>query len=256
MTSVPLGRIRVGSIVLPRPRGHAALILIPIGLLIVLLATLALTSVLVSLAVFTSNGGDNAVFGTKAIFPGSRATTAFAVTDASSGGALDRSSGFAAASDGITTTSSAWSTAFDSSRYLEFDLNNSLASGVLVSPATFSFRFASSGSGQACFYFDVRQISTGAPVATYGSSGSPIGCVTGTTPSTFTTSIAAVSSTAIANDLRIRVFGRESSGGSMVIDLASVSGSTAYQSFVLFPIVFRDAATGIPAVIPWGMDIP
>jgi hypothetical protein len=197
-----------------------------------------------------------AVLGTKAIFPGERVTPAFRVTDGSSGAAVDRSSPFGFSGDGLTTTTSAWSSAFAGGRYLEFDLNDSLASGVAVPAATFDFRVASNGVGQACFYFDVRRISTGAVLATHGSAGSPLGCVTGTTPTSFSTPIPVVASTDLANDLRIRVFGSESASDSMVVDLATVTGSTPYQTFTLYPILFRDAADGTPEIIPWGLDVP
>ena len=209
-----------------------------------------------SLAVFTAQSETPAVFGTKALFPGERVTPAFQVGDSSSGSQLDTSSSFAVADDNLTTTTSAWSTAFASDRYIEFDLNDSLASGVAVSTASFDFRIASSGAGQACFYIEVRRISTGAVLGTYGSPASPIGCVTGTTLTSFSTPIPSAATTSIANDLRIRVFGEESAASSTVIDLATVSGSTGFQGFTLYPVVFRDAADTVPEVIPWKLDVP
>jgi hypothetical protein len=220
-------------------------------------ATVAVAATAVSLALFSAQQEGEAVFGAKALFPGERVTPAFQVGDSSSGSEVNRSNSFAFASDGLTTTTSAWSTAFAAGRYLELDLNDSLASGVAVSAATFDLRFASSGAGQACYYFEVRRISTGAVLGTYGSSGTPVGCVTGTTQTAFSTSIvAALTTTSIANDLRVRVLGKEAGSGAMVIDLATVAGSTALQSFTLDPVVFRDAADTTPEIIPWGLDLP
>lgn len=240
---LPLGR---GT----RLRLSAPLVLL--GLVIVIVGA----PVGVSLALFTAQSTGTGVFGTKTIFPGQRVTPAFEVSDVSSGSAVDRSSPFRAASDGRTSTTSAWSTSFDPARDVEFDLNGPLAVGVPVTSATFDFRMASSGAGQACFYLDVRRISTGATLATYGSAGSPLGCVTGSTLTTFSTSIPVVTSTDLADDLRIRVLGRESTGASMVIDLATVTGSTAYQTFTLYPIVERDSADGTTETLPWGLDAP
>jgi hypothetical protein len=223
---------------------------------IVAAATLAATTVGVSLALFTGTHGVTANLGTKAIFPGERDTPAFQVGDASSGSEVDRSSPFRLAGDGLTTTTSAWPTAFSAGNYLEFDFNDSLAAGVPVSAGQLDFSFASSGSGQACFYAQVRTISSGSPLATYGSAGSPLGCVTGTTVATFSVPMAAIASTDIANDLRIRLFAADSLGAPMVVDRATVSGSTPYQSFTLYPIVFRDAADGTPTTTPWGLDAP
>jgi hypothetical protein len=246
-------RIRVGRhIPVPKSPVRAVGVVAAIAILLVV----AVAGIGLSLAVFTAQTDQVALFGSKAVFLGERVTPAFQVGDASSGIEVDRSSPFAFPADGLTTTTSAWSTAFAADRYLEFELNDSLASDVAVSTASFAFRFASSGAGQACFYFEVRRISTGAVLATHGSSGSPVGCVTGTTPATFSTSIPSVTTTSIANDLRIRVFGRESGGAASVIDLAAVAGSTVHQSFTLYPVLFRDAADTTADVIPWGLDVP
>jgi hypothetical protein len=219
-------------------------------------AALAGTTVGVSLALFTGSHGVTADLGTKAIFPGERGTPAFQVGDSSSGTEVDASSPFRAAGDGLTTTTSAWPTAFAAGNYLEFDFNDSLAAGVPVSAAQLDLSFASSGSGQACFYAQVRTISAGSTLATYGSAGSPLGCVTGTTSASFAVPLAAIGSTDVANDLRIRILGMDSLGASMVIDEATVSGSTPYQSFRLYPVTFRDAADGTPTTTPWGLDAP
>jgi hypothetical protein len=42
----------------------------------------------------------------------------------------------------------------------------------------------------------------------------------------------------------------------MVIDVATVGGSTAHQAFTLYPVVFRDAADTTPEIIPWGLQVP
>ena len=218
------------------------------------LGCMIVASVGLTLAVFTARSDTPAVFGTKALFPGERTTPAFQVGDSSSGSLVDRSSPFAFAADNLTSTTSAWSTAFAPDRYLEFDLNASLASGVAVSAATFHFTFASTGAGQACYDFEVRRISTGEVLGTHGSPGNPVGCVTGMT--SFSTSIASVATTSMANDLRIRVFANESTNGAMRIDLATVSGSTPYQGFTLYPVIVRDAADTTPETTPWKLDVP
>lgn len=251
MTARPRRRAGIG-IVVPSRRFRAIAIVAGIATL----AAGAVASIGLSLAVFTAQPEGQAIFGSKALFPGERVTPAFQVGDSSSGTEVDRSSSFAFPADSLTTTTSPWSTAFAADRYLEFDLNDSLASGVAISAATFDFRFASSGAGQACYYFEVRRISTSAVLGTYGSSGSPVGCVTGTTQTSFSTSVPAAGTTSIANDLRIRLFGRESGSASMVIDLATVGGSTAHQAFTLYPVMFRDAADTTPEVIPWGLAVP
>ncbi len=251
MTTVLRSRAAFALVVRTR-RLTAAMVICAIAIFV----CLSVAAIGVSLAVFAAQEEQQAVFGSKALFPGERVTPAFEVGDSSSGTEIDRSSPFAFASDGLTATTSAWSIAFAADRYLEFDLNDSLASGVPIASASFDFRFASAGAGQACYYFEVRRISTGAVLGAYGSSGSPIGCVTGSTLTSFSTAVSAVGTTSIANDLRVRLFGRETGSAAMVIDLATTGGSTAYQAFTLYPVLFRDAADTTPESIPWGLAAP
>ena len=65
-----------------------------------------------------------------------------------------------------------------------------------------------------------------------------------------------MATTSIANDLRIRLFGKESGNAATVIDLATVGGATAHQTFTLYPVMFRDAADTTVDVTPWGLDVP
>ena len=246
-------RLRAGiGVVDPRRPTHVLAVVVAIALLV----SVAVGGIGLSLAVFTAQTEEPAIFGSRTLFPGERVTPAFVVGDASSGIEVDRSSPYAVAGDGLTTTTSAWSTSFAADRYLEFDLNDSLAPGVVISAATFDIAIASSGAGQACFYFEVRRISTGAVLGTHGSSGSPVGCVTGTTLTAFSTSLGSVATTSIANDLRVRVFGRESGAAPTVVDRATVGGATAHQSFTLYPVMFRDSADTTVDAVPWGLDVP
>jgi hypothetical protein len=238
------------------PASDRRVLAISLLLALIVVGSVALGAVGFSLAVFTSQVEGEAVFGAKAQFPGERVTPAFVIGDASSGSEIDRTSPYALAADGLTTTTSAWSSAFAADRYLEFELNDPLASGVTVTAATFELALASSGPGQACVYLEVRRISSGALQATHGSAGSPLGCVTGTTPGTISTGIGSVTTTNLANDLRIRVFGAESGSAPMVIDMATVGGATPYQVFTLFPVLVRDAADTTVDTVAWGLALP
>jgi hypothetical protein len=118
-----------------------------------------------------------------------------------------------------------------------------------------SLTFASGGSGQTtCFYFEVRTGSSGSVLATHGSSASPLGCVTGTGLTTISTSIASITSADQANDLRIRVFGRNSGGGTMTIDRATADGTGPYTTFSLYPVRFTDAADSTPETTTWALS--
>jgi hypothetical protein len=252
---VTIRSLRRPSIGFTDRRGRLVAVAASIGIL-VMSAGVGLQA---SLALFTSSGSGTSFIGAKAIFPGERITPAFIVGDASGGGApVDRSSQLGFSADGLTFTSSAWSTSYSGSRYLDFDLNASLPGGLAVPTASFELSFSSATAGAtACYYFEVRQISTGTVLGTYGSSGSPIACVTGTTLSLSTTSIASVAiSTDVLNDLRIRVLGDDSGSNGMVLDRATVSGASDFASYTLFPVRYSDAADSTPIVARWELAGP
>lgn len=189
------------------------------------------------------------------IFRGERTTSAFAVSDVSSGTPADRSSTTAFASDSRYFTTRSWSSSFSSSRYMELDLSAPLPAGLSVSNASLALRFASNaGSGSVCVYVEARRASTGAVLSTHGTSGSPLGCTSGSTYSTVNVPLAAaVSSTDIANDLRIRIYARDSAADALRLDRAAVVGDTPYITFTLYPTLTRELYSGVTEVLPWGL---
>jgi hypothetical protein len=199
----------------------------------------------------TSNPASS--FTAKRIYPAERATSAWKLNDRSSGTAADRSDEISFADDGRTVNTGNWTAAFSTSRYVEVDLYGSLPAGLAVSNASFSLRFRTTG-GTGCFYVEVRRASTGAVLATHGSSGTPLACH-GTTLQTTATAIPSVSSTDIANDLRIRVFGNRSGGGIWVVDEIVATGSTPYAGFTLYEKLGVDATTGTPFSAPWELAV-
>jgi hypothetical protein len=204
-------------------------------------------------ALFTSEYPVTAGFGSGHVFPGERDTAPFAVTDASSGTAVDASNPYAFEGDGLTAATSAWASTFAADRYVEFALNSPLPTGVGMASASFALRFASATPGStACFYFEVRSAATGDPIETHGSAGSPIACVTGTSPSTSTTALTAIATTTVADDLQVRVFADDSAAGAITIDAATVSGDYGLASFTLYPIEVRDLADTSIGVTRWG----
>lgn len=192
------------------------------------------------------------------IFPGTRTTSAFSVRDASGGGSeVDRSSAFAVAGDGITITTGAWSSAFVASQYFQFDLNSPLPVEITVSGVVLHMTLSSaSPAGTMCAYVDVRRASDDAVQATYGSAGSPLVCVTGTTLVSFAQAISSAGTTNALNDLRIRVYGQNSDASGAVIDEATVTGSTPYAAFTLYPVRSTDATGATPITMPWELQGP
>ena len=178
-------------------------------------------------------------------------TSAWDVRDASAGAAEANTTAATAAADARTFATGVWAAAFGA-RYIDFDLNAPLPTGQSVSSAAFNFRFAAAAAGeQACIYFELRRISTGAVLSTHGSTSSPVQCVTGTTQQTVTTNLPALNTTALANDARIRVYARESAAKAITVDMATITGSIPSLSFTLHATRYVDA-TGTPATTPWG----
>ena len=125
------------------------------------------------------------------LVPQTLTTSAWDLRDASAGGsAVNVSDPIAFASDGRTVATSTPPTSFSTSRYLEIDANGPLPTNASPTSATFNMRFAAgAGSSTACFYFDLRRASTNAVLATHGSAANPVGCVTGTTQTSFSTAL-------------------------------------------------------------------
>jgi hypothetical protein len=203
-------------------------------------------------ALFTSEYPVTADVGAGHVFPGERDTAPFAVVDHSSGAAVDASSPYAFGADGLSAPTSAWASSFASDRYVDLAFNAPLPTGLGIASASFAFRFASATPGStACFYFEVRRESTGDPIEAHGSSGSPVGCVTGTALASTTTSLVGVASTTIADDLGVRVYGRDSASGAMTIDAATISGDYGLANFTLYAVEVRDLADTTIGVTRW-----
>ena len=204
----------------------------------------------------TSNPGNT--FSAASSFASQSVFTAYDLRDRSSGGATATNvSSTTAFDDSRLFRTTNWATTYAASRYIDFDMNAPLPPGRQLPTLNFRMKFASQGgpgSGNACFYFEVRRISTGAVLGTHGSSGSQIACSTGNTQLTSTTDISMdVSSTTIANDLRIRVYGIETGGRAWDIDSATVTGSTPLTSFTLYADKVSDASDTTPATTTWGI---
>ncbi|MGH2967119.1 MAG: hypothetical protein ACRDMH_17310, partial [Solirubrobacterales bacterium] len=186
--------------------------------------------------------------------PTTISTSAWDVRDASTGTESNQSEPHAFANDSRTATSGSLLSGFNSSRYLQYDLNSPLQTGLNVSGAQFNFNYAAAGPGQSvCFYFEVRRISTGNVIGTHGSPASPVDCQTGTTLKATTTSLPEVTSSDIADDLRVRVFVDNSLLGGITRDLATVSGTAAGTPFALYETTITDTTGLTTNTTPWGL---
>ena len=206
-------------------------------------------------AFFSTTSNPASSFSAKRIFPGVRSTSAWDFREAHST-ETNRSHVASFDGDGLVRTTTAFSTAFASNRWLEFDLGNPLPAGLAVTGATFNFRHLPvTSTNSACFYFEVIRASTSVVLETHGSSASPVACMTGSTYTTTSTAIPSVTTTDIANDLRIRVYGWITGGTAegFNIDTATVSGSSPYASFTLYKRLIRDAANAPAETTDWSL---
>lgn len=203
------------------------------------------------------SGGDVANAAVTVAVPTTITTSAYDLRDASAGGAeVNGSSATAFANDSRTVATGNWATSFAANRYVDFDLNSPLRPASTSSSGTINVRLATGNvlSAQGCFYIEARRASDNSVVTTYGSSGTPFCTSAGNTQTSFSIPIGAGATGAIANDVRLRVFGRTSTiGTSFVIDQASLSLNTDDGNFTLYPNTVSDAADGSAASTPWSL---
>ena len=120
----------------------------------------------------------------------------------------------------------------------------------------FNIKYASKGgggSGNACIYkIEVRRASNDSLLGTLDHSAAPL-CSTGTTYRVVNEDISSlVTTTDLANDLRIKVFGYETGARGWNIEYATVTG-TSYASWTLFEKTSTDQSTGAATVTPWSI---
>jgi hypothetical protein len=222
-------------------------------------AAAAFVSTSVALAAFTATvtGGGVAAYSTKRIFAGVRSTSAWTIRDASGGGAeATNDDALSYSGDGrTTTTGSAWTTTFSATRYLEFDFNSALPDGLAVSSPQLNLRMASTNNASSlCFYVEVYRVSTATLIGTHGSAGTPYACNSGTTQTTTNIALPEVSTTTVANDLRVRVYITDSKSKTSATDMVTIAGSTPYSSFTDYEDVYRDRSSGTVAATNWGIS--
>lgn len=192
----------------------------------------------------------------KRIFSGTRAVEPHNLHDASNGTDTDNSD-LVYASDTLKYVTGNWTNAYSATRYLDFDFEGPNPAGVAVSSVTFDLGYADSkggGAESACYYFEVRRISTGVVLGTHGSSGASVSCNTANTFVVDHTSIVGeVTSTDLANDLRIRVYMTETAKVANWIDLATVTVTTPYATRTEYADQFNDQSTGTASNQSWGL---
>ncbi len=214
----------------------------------------ALVTTSVAIAAFTSTvTGGGMALSTKRIFPGVRSAWPWDVRDASGGGAETNNSDALSFADTVTSTTKNWSSSFSATRFDDLDFSSGRPPGIPISSAIFNFTFAPSrAADNACFYIEVRRASTNALLGTHGSSGSPLSCANLGAQVAATVDISAeVTTTDIANDLRIRAYANQSGNKAIKIDIASVSITTPYSNATMFETRWDDEANAASTAVLW-----
>jgi hypothetical protein len=207
-------------------------------------------------AFYATTGNSGSAFTAKRIFPGDRNLPSWDIRDASGGGAETNNSDVFAYDDVRFQTTTAWANAYSASRYLDFDFSSYLPAGLPLDSLTFTYKVASNGgagSGNACYFLDARTASTNTVLGTYGSSGSPVACSSGTTYVTTTTTITHVTTSDAANDLRIRVWGWETGAKASRVDVAYATATIFGVEIPIYEVTFVDAADTTPATTNWSL---
>ena len=181
------------------------------------------------------------------------ATAAYDVQDSSSGTAATQSHPVAFA-DGANVVLAPWATTFSATRYIEVAFNAPLPAGLTVSGATFNLVFSSAAANTTCVYFEVRRGSTNEVLSSHGSATTPFACSSNTTPVTSATALTGVTTSALANDLKVRLFGSNSASQGSAFDLATISGTTSESSFTLYPGTATDVNGAASTVSPWTLE--
>lgn len=208
-----------------------------------------------TLGAFTASTSNPSTMSAKQVFPHTGSWSAWDLRDASSGAEQNVSDVEAFTGSHLVTGN--WATTWSTARYLSYEMNAPLPPGLATSGVSFQFDFAddrNSPANQVCFYFEVLRRSTGVVIGTHGSTAAPIACQPTNTILPTTTPLPEVTSSDIANDLRIRVYAMHTNTArAMRVDRAIVTGSTTVAPFTLYETSYTDAADTTPATVPWSI---
>ena len=198
-----------------------------------------------------------ATYASSHIFPTTTTVPAFDLEDASGGGAEAFAGSPVAFGDGnLYTALNKYPTAYSATKYTQFAMSSPLPGGIPVSSLTLNFglRSGKNGTQSACYFAQLYQASTNTLLSTYGSSAGPLGCASSNTvTTTVNTTLTGITTSDAANNLAVRVFvWTTPTAKATVIDQATISGTTPYGSFTLYPVSTTDA-TGTATTTPWAL---
>jgi hypothetical protein len=204
-------------------------------------------------ALFGASASSSLSVSSSRIFPTAQSTSAWDLQDASAGGAAATSTDPLYAVDGRTFATSNLTSSFAATRYVEVALSAPLPTEVALTNVSLSLTAAQSGGGTACVYVQVRRASTGAVLGTLGSATTPLGCSSSQTQATSATPISFVTSSTVADDLKLRIFMRSSSNKKLAFDRVAVTGEMTSSPFTLYETSLVDASSGTASTTAWSL---
>src|SRR4051794_36481301 len=186
------------------------------------------------------------------IFPRDRTVVAQTVSDAS--GPASNKTNPTAYADSLVLTTSAPATTFAGNRYLDIDLAGYVPDGLTSSAVSAEIDFGDNNidTKKSCMYFETRRASTGAVLDTSGSAAAPLACNSGAIPIPVTQTLTAVTSAAIANDLRLRIYFDNEGANAVRISRVVVRFVAYGHTWTLRPTAGIDSLDSTPAVLAWG----
>jgi hypothetical protein len=200
----------------------------------------------------TSNASDR--LQSARIFPHDRTVVAQKISDASGAAANDATNPVAYA-DSLLLTTSAAATTFASNRYLDIELAGYVPDGLTPTSVQAEIDFGDNNidAQRSCLYFETRRASTDAVLNTWGSPASPLACNSGTIPTPVTQTLTAVTSAAIANDLKLRLYFSDEGANAVLISRVVVRFVSLGHTWTVRPIAGSDSLDTTPGALQWGL---
>ena len=223
-------------------------------LLVLILLAVAGGSVRATFSAFTAstnNTGDQVQ--TARIFPRDRAVPTWDFTDTS--GTAAAVTDQLAFDDTAFVTTTAAAAAFSTTRWYDVELSDFAPKGLTPSSVTAEVDFAdnNTNAATACMYFQLRTASTDAPLSTYGSAASPLGCEPSTSPTTVSQLLSStdVPTTDAADDLKLRLYFNNAGNIAVRIYRVVIKVVVHGKTYTLLPTTSNDAVDGVAAgVVP------
>lgn len=194
-------------------------------------------------------------YSAKRVTSATRTLPAWSLSDVS-GAAVDKTDPLAY-DDALFMTTKGLSIAGATNKYVAVDFAALAPAGLDPTSVSLDVDFSDNGGGtgeSSCFWFDVVRRSTGTVIGTHGTEASPTGCESTLTINRTSTALSEVTSAAIANDLRVRLYVRNIKAGSaMRLHKVVLSFKRYGRTFPLHDQQVNDQSDGTALTTVWAL---